>query len=203
MSPRPASLQLPPSPPPGWPGDRSVAWQRLDVPGTEHCQLRRDATGVTLDGALAVLLDGAPTRVTYTVRCTAAWETRRVDVHVVSGLDARDLVLTVDASRRWWRDGHELPTLAGCVDVDLAVTPSTNTLPMRRLDLAVGARAEVTAAWVQFPDLTLERLPQTYARTAVDLYQYESAGGAFTAELSVDDAALVTRYPGLWERLGG
>lgn len=31
------------------------------------------------------------------------------------------------------------------------------------------------------------------------LYRYESGGGAFAAELTVDEAGMVTRYPGFAE----
>jgi len=95
----------------------------------------------------------------------------------------------------------EIPGVAGCLDVDLAFTPATNILPLRRLALAVGESREVTAAWIRFPDLSVEPLPQRYTRRDDRLVRYESRGGAFTAELEVDELGLVVRYPPLWERV--
>jgi hypothetical protein len=105
----------------------------------------------------------------------------------------------VDASGVWRSSGEELPTLGQCSDIDLAVTPATNTLPIRRLNLGVGRNQEVTAAWLKFPDLTLEILPQRYTRLDPQRYRYQSGAG-FSAELLVDDLGLVTVYPGGWER---
>jgi len=99
------------------------------------------------------------------------------------------------------RNGREEEPLRGCVDVDLAWSPSTNTLPIRRLALAVGARREVTAAWVRFPELTLEPLAQEYERLAERRYRYTSAGGTFTAVLDVDDDGVVLEYAGGWQRV--
>jgi hypothetical protein len=82
--------------------------------------------------------------------------------------------------------------------VDLGFTPSTNTLPIRRLTLAVGASAPVRAAWLRFPELTLESLEQVYLRTAERTYRYESAGGQFVAVLEVGAAGLVSRYGDYW-----
>ena len=48
--------------------------------------------------------------------------------------------------------------MRGCPDVDLAVTPATSTLPVRRLDLGIGNREAVTAAWIKFPGLELQPL---------------------------------------------
>jgi uncharacterized protein len=95
----------------------------------------------------------------------------------------------------------EIPAVAGCLDVDLAFTPATNLLPLRRLGLAVGESREMTAAWVRFPDLSVEPLAQRYTRLDEHRVRYESLGGAFTAELEVDELGLVVTYPPLWERV--
>jgi hypothetical protein len=91
--------------------------------------------------------------------------------------------------------------LHGLTDVDLGITPATNTLPIRRLDPAIGESVAVTAAWVRFPELTVESLPQTYTRLAERRYRYESAGGAFVAAIEVDDLGLVIAYEGGWRRV--
>jgi hypothetical protein len=105
----------------------------------------------------------------------------------------------VEASGGWRSPGEELPTLGQCSDIDLAVTPATNTLPIRRLNLEVGLSREVTAAWLKFPDLTLEILPQRYTRLGPQRHQYQSGTG-FSAELLVDDLGLVTVYSDGGER---
>jgi len=88
----------------------------------------------------------------------------------------------------------------GCLDVDLAVTPATNTLPIRRLDLGMSKSESVTASWIKFPELTVEPLSQRYTRTAKNIYRYESDTG-FSADIQFDDLGLVVAYPGGWERV--
>lgn len=93
--------------------------------------------------------------------------------------------------------------MAGCIDLDLNFSPSTNLLPIRRLGLAVGQEAAARAAWLRFPSFTLEPLDQRYRRIDAATYRYESAGG-FAADLAVDAAGVVTRYPGFCEvEVGG
>lgn len=134
------------------------------------------------------------------MRCNDRWETIAVEVRQERG-DASMLVrLAVDSEGRWWRDGQELPALRGCVDVDLGISPSTNTLPIRRLALPVGAAQSIDAAWIRFPDLVIQVLPQRYTRLQERLYRYES-GGAFSARLSVDEHGLVIDYDRCWERI--
>jgi len=96
--------------------------------------------------------------------------------------------------------GDELASVGSSIDVDLGMTPSTNTLPIRRLELAKGQSAELIAVWVRFPELTVEPLRQRYSRLEERRYRYESLDSGFSADLEVDELGLVTSYSGLWER---
>lgn len=181
---------------------RAVLWRRRDVPGLEHFRLWQDAAGPRLEGTVVAALDGVPLEARYTVACTPAWETRWARVEVASGGDAREIELETDDTGAWWLDDRRLDALDGCPDVDLGITPSTNILPIRRLALDVGDARDVTAVWVRFPDLTVMTLPQRYTRLVEDRYRYESRGGAFVADLDVDELGLVIRYGEFWERAG-
>ena len=94
--------------------------------------------------------------------------------------------LKIEVSRADWTvNGKPAPELHGCLDIDLSASPSTNTLPLRRLQLQRGQSQPVTAAWVRFPSLEIGTLQQTYKRLDDTRYWYESATG-FTAEIRVD-----------------
>lgn len=101
----------------------------------------------------------------------------------------------------WRESGHIVPAIDGCQDVDLAVTPATNTLPIKRLRLPVGGSASLVAAWVKFPEFQIQPLSQRNTRLGPSTYRYESDTG-FRADIEVDDLGLVIVYPGSWERVG-
>jgi hypothetical protein len=183
---------------------RSVAWRRHDFPGTEACWLRDNgADGWTIEGLAVVAIAGEPFGVSYEVACDRAFRSGRTMLSVRSGTGNVAVTLDVDEHGTWRaaKDGVEQGILNGPVDVDLGFTPSTNTLPIRRLDLGVGERAEVQAAWVRFPDLDVQRVPQRYTRLGGDRYRYESLSSGFAAELQVDDVGLVVAYGDIWERV--
>ena len=136
-----------------------------------------------------------PCRLDYVVVCNAAWQTVSGTVQGWVGDETIAIEVSVDAARRWWLNGTECPTVAGSTDIDLNFSPSTNLLPMRRLDLAIGQEAQVQAAWLRFPSFTLEPLDQRYRRLDAVTYRYESAGGTFTTDLQVNAAGFVTLYP--------
>jgi hypothetical protein len=45
--------------------------------------------------------------------------------------------------------------MAGCIEVDIELTPATNALPINRLNLAVGGSAEIQAAWIRLSTLAI------------------------------------------------
>jgi uncharacterized protein len=179
----------------------AVAWRWLDETGLEHCRLSEGA-GPRIQGTVVALSNTTPWRIDYEVRCERTWHTRSVTVEAHEGTEARTLALAVDELLRWTvRDGTR-PDLEGCLDVDLGFSPSTNTLPIRRLGLSEGQAATIEAAWVEFPSLKVHRVPQRYTRLGERTYRYENLPTGFVAEVEVDARGIVVFYPPGWERIG-
>jgi len=176
---------------------RSVHWKLLADPGSERANLWQEAEGWTIEGTVKAFVDEL-IRVTYIVRCSPEWETRAAMVNETRQEGERSIELLVDDDKRWWMDGRPMAGLDGSIDVDLGVTPSTNTLPIRRLGLEIGASAEILAAWIRFPELEVVPAKQRYTRLSDRRYLYQS--NTFEAELDVDELGLVMTYPGIWER---
>jgi uncharacterized protein len=180
------------------PTKRSILWRRLDRSGHEFCRLLYRDSAWRLDGTAVFAYEGLPCRLDYRVSCNSSWETEEATVTGQVGDRLIEKRISVDSTRRWRLDGVESAPVRGCIDLDLNFSPSTNLLPIRRLSLAVGAQAQVRAAWLRFPSFALEPLDQSYRRLDESTYRYESATG-FAADLSVDGVGLVTRYPGFCE----
>lgn len=175
----------------------TILWQRLDTPGHEVATIRRQVGGWFLRGVAIFAQAGTPCRVEYEIDCDTQWVTRACTLAGALGASPIHLEITRDAGR-WTMAGAEVASLRGCDDIDLGFSPVTNLLPIRRLALPIGARAAVRAAWVRFPQLSVEVLEQSYTRMDAIRYQYESAGGAFRRELTTNAFGSVTEYPGLW-----
>jgi uncharacterized protein len=180
---------------------RAVVWKNLLLNGGDYCALWRIAEGWLLKGTVVgVSQDHRPMLAYYEIHCDDNWLTHRVHVERTIGKDSKALSLVVESRGVWLSSGQELPKLRGCLDIDLAVTPATNTIPIRRLGLQIGHKEAVVAAWVKFSELTVQPLSQRYTRIAANTYHYESNTG-FSAEIVVDDLGLVTTYSGAWERI--
>jgi hypothetical protein len=176
--------------------ERVVVWERIDTIGVERAVI--DLAPLRIEGEIVVVENGEPLAVSYEVECDDAATTRRASVRVKRGRGRPRCSLERSADGHWTVNGTPAPPLAGLADMDLSVTPSTNTAPLRRLRLAIGQRAEVTAAWVRFPTLDVVPLRQIYRRVGRQSYEYEAPELQFTAAIECDDQGVVRTYGGLW-----
>ena len=178
---------------------QSILWRGIHWPGHEACRLFSQNAEWHLEGTAVFSHVHQPCRLSYLVVCEENWNTLRARISGWVGDTVVDIDLVVDRKHRWRLNGIEHPNTAGCIDLDLNFSPSTNLLPIRRLNLPVGQQALVTAAWLKFPGFELEPLSQVYSRIDESTYRYASGGGQFVADLKVDRLGFVTKYPGIWQ----
>ena len=173
-------------------------WAPVHGAGIEHCRVK----GNVADGVVVGLRDRAPFRARYAVEWDDGWRTRSVRVDLLD--EAKTLVLVADGDGTWrTAEGKPIAPLHGCLDVDISVTPFTNTLPVRRLDLAPLQSVELTVAYVEVPALRVGVGTQRYTclvrRDDGTMHRY--ASGKFAADIVLDADGLVVEYPRLFTRV--
>src|SRR5262249_39658401 len=138
--------------------------------------------------------------VSYDIACGSDWSAQSVAIE--QSFDGMLRTLRMMRATRGWRiDDAPDARLDDCAEPDLGMTPSTNALAIRRLNLGIGQRAEISAAWVKFPALTVEPSLQRYDRLGEHDYRYTNIASGFTAIVAVDDLALPVAYEGIWTRI--
>jgi hypothetical protein len=176
-------------------------WQDWSGMGLEHAVVTCAQDSNSADGLVIAPADGQHFGVHYQIRCDGAWTLQRACIEIVG--EHRRLELISDGRGKWIDGlGNPLPALDGTIDIDFSVSPLTNTLPIRRLQLAKGSSAEIRAAYIHLPDLTAVSDPQRYTcLEPLRRYLYESLDSDFVREIEVDADGLVVKYPGLFKRL--
>ncbi|WBU61968.1 putative glycolipid-binding domain-containing protein [Paracoccus albus] len=184
----------------------TARWTDWSGQGLEHCQLSKSAEGGhRLEGAVAGTRHGLYGG-HYVVLADEQFRTREVRMDYVGG---PSLHVASDGKGSW----HDLlsdspiPTLEGCMDIDIGITPATNTLPIRRLRLASQQSADIFAAYVPLPDqidgcFLPMRAEQRYTCLIPGKrYRYEGLFRNFTADLEIDHHGLVLDYPQTFRRV--
>jgi hypothetical protein len=181
-----------------------VVWTSLRWHGIEHARLYEGSEEGLVDSRVLLVLDDKPVRVEYRLAWDAKWCAREILVRTESLGRVDQLELHGDGQGKWTDgEGARVAVIDGCLDIDISVTPLTNTLPIRRLGLSVDERREMPVAFVRIPDLSTMPVVQSYkfleATPTGGRYLYQSS--TFQSELSVDCNDLVVDYATVWERV--
>jgi hypothetical protein len=178
-----------------------VRWRPEEGVGLEHLSLLPTDTGILARGVVIGSRGGSPYGASYRVICDGNWRTREFHVDAADG---RRAMLFSDGVGHWTNEeGEGRPEFDGCIDVDLAASPFTNTLPIRRLSLARSEQSQVLNM-VYVPFDTLVPVPDHQIYTCLEpcaLYAYQAADRTFEARLRTDEDGIVLDYPTLFRRV--
>ena len=182
---------------------RAITWRGLEGWLAEHSRVDLWDAGVAASG-VQLGVEPYPYRLDYHLDAPSDWITRRLDVDASGAGWRRSLVLEHDGAGAWTIDGKAAPELDGALDCDLAFSPLTNLMPVRRHALHESpGSCDFAMAWVSVPDLAVHCSPQRYEHLRPTLVRFSSLDGDFTADLELDADGLVVRYPRLAERVAG
>jgi hypothetical protein len=182
-------------------------WRRLYSPGSDVCRVYRRADGGwDLRGTAVFHDEGRACDLGYEVNVDARWVTQAAHVRGHCGERVVDLHFRAGTDGRWRvGQGGEVGAdtgflAASCPDFDLNFSPATNMIAIRRMALQVGQQAQAPAAWLSFPDLRLQELPQVYRRLDAVRYQYDAPTVGYSGVLEVCEHGAVVHYPELFAR---
>lgn len=173
-----------------------VRWETWDGEHTETLTLRWENEAWTASGAVG------RERVQYVLRISPLWHMRQF--LLFRDLDEPDLWLATDGHNRWGEvNGAHRPELDGGVDVELACTPFTATLPIRRLPLEVGDSAEIPMIVIDVETLGVVLHHRRYTRLGEHRWRIglDDADGGGEVELDVDQYGVVIDHPDRFRRL--
>lgn len=174
-----------------------VMWAPWRDLGLEHVRLFGTPDGVRIIG-LVMRRPNASAGFRYVIDADNGFSLRSI---VLEPLDRPGWTLVREQDETW-RTGekdNELGALRGCADVDLSLTPLTNSLILRRLDLAINASADVCVVRIVAPELQVQRREQRYTRTGERSYRLEEAQGE--TEFVVDQEVVVLDWPAHYRRV--
>lgn len=199
--------------------DRLVIWAGADSWRAESAEIEFEADGIRAQG-VQLGVDPLPYRLSYRLDATGpGFVTRSLTLDAVGASWERRLRLERDAESGEWRvetngegdpdlpaAGGDVGAFAEALDCDLAFSPLTNTMPIRRhrLDEREGTETFLMA-WVSVPDLAVTPSVQHYTHVERlaegSVVRYESESRDFIANLELDSDRIVVRYPQLADRV--
>jgi len=182
--------------------DRTVCWTPVGSVGFEYLRLRAEDGGYVVKSIVLGIDGETPFQLHYKIKTDQHWRTRKVWVRAATPFSENEQTLRSDGRGNWRNeDGVDLPALRDCLDVDISVTPFTNTLPINRLRLIPEQSVDIRVVYVMAPSLAISASAQRYSRRGSDTdIFFESPAHDFTSLLPIDGDGLVLDYPQLFRR---
>lgn len=172
----------------------SITWTRWNGSPGSSVELRWENEGWTAEVALH--MDDA----VAIIRMSAQWQVQQM--LLFRDMPEPDLWLATDGHGRWGEmNGAHRTELDGCVDIDFAGTPFTNSIITHRLPLHVGHTADLHIITIDVETLSVVSAPYRYTRHDENAWEYTSLLTGRQHAASVDEFGLVVDEHETFRRL--
>jgi hypothetical protein len=177
--------------------ERKIKWEGLKYQSQEDCIFKETDNGVEVTSVITGTVENQVFKVLYRVLANNLWETYLVDLNIV--LDGNERTFLLEKKDACWLVNN-VPDhrIDHCIDIDISLTPFTNTLPIRRLVFNGHLRNRIEVVYIDILANTIMPVTQYYSKISDSVYLYENEKTTFKAELKTDSHGLVIEYPKLF-----
>ena len=176
----------------------NLLWRRSEYNSLENCLVDVTGDGSEIQSVIIGDDGGKIYKVAYRIKTNQNWETSFCEVKSQHTNRQEHFVFESNENRRWTKNGKVADEYEGCIDVDIALTPFTNTLAINRLKLALNEEQIIRVIYFDLLEFQIKPVRQKYRRLLDKEYHFENVPNDFEARITVDDSGFVTDYPSLF-----
>ena len=180
---------------------QEIVWKGIYYHSIEHCNIQPANDFIEITSDISGGLNEIDYQINYLILLKRNWTTARFNI---SGHISHEKI-SIDAMKEtntgWNINGRYVDELRTCVDIDLSLTPFTNTLPINRLGLPVGDQQIIDVLYIDLLEKSWKAAQQKYIRLSANEYKFENVPNDFESRITVDENGLVVNYLGLFERV--
>ncbi|HTE32309.1 MAG TPA: putative glycolipid-binding domain-containing protein [Chryseolinea sp.] len=176
----------------------NIIWTGKLYHSMENCLLTKTVDGNEITSTIIGAHENQIYKVEYHIRTNKNWETTFVNLKTQSG-NSNELFILEKKERSWLLNNKPNDGLKDIFDIDISLTPFTNTLPINRLQQKENERQTIEVIYFDILEKEIKPVKQIYTRLSIDRYTYENYDKSFKADIKIDDQGLVVDYPELFK----
>jgi hypothetical protein len=111
----------------------NILWTGREYYSLENCLISNTAFGKEITSTIIGEYKEKIYLVEYCIRTNQNWETIFFEVSSRHSDHTKNIYFESDGKGNWTHDGAPLTQFQGCIDIDISLTPLTNSLPINRL----------------------------------------------------------------------
>jgi hypothetical protein len=177
-----------------------IIWKGIIYNSLEYFKLKREKDTFIVKSKIIGTYEDKMYAVAYNVLIDNEWKVQNFKIeYEVNNIKKK--IIGEKINNKWKMNGVINPSYTDFDFIDISLTPFTNTLPIRNLNLEIGQEQEVNVIYINILDNYVKPVKQKYRKISDRTYKYENVPNDFEADISVDELGLVIFYPLLFERL--
>ena len=179
---------------------KNILWTGIEYHSLENCIVTITDKGAGINSSIIGTYTNELYKIEYRIRTNQYWEATFFEIKSQLYNTVETTEFRKEGKESWYVNGQPDEKLNGCIDIDISLTPFTNTLPINRLKLLEKEDEQIKVLYVDILGQKMMPVQQKYTRLSRTDYKYENVPNDFESVITVDDFGLVVKYPGLFER---
>jgi hypothetical protein len=178
----------------------NLLWTGRAYHSLENCLIDESGRGIDISSIIIGRYEEKLFQVEYHIKTNLHWETVFFEIISRHSNQKQTISYDSDGKGRWTKAGQPQEQFNGCIDIDISLTPFTNTLPIRRLQLQPQQTREIQVLYCDLLQGQTRAVRQQYTCVSATAYHYENIPRDFEATIQVDGSGFVVDYPPLFVR---
>ena len=178
----------------------NLLWTGREYHSLENCFVDVSEAGVQVTSTIIGTYQEKIYKVDYRIKTNREWNTVLLEISSRHSDTTQFIRLESNGNGNWKSNLGNADELRGCIDVDIPLTPFTNTLPINRLRLGVNESKEIQVVYCDLLEGKIRAVRQKYTCLSKTKYHYQNVPNDFEAIIVIDELGFVVDYPSLFVR---
>ncbi len=176
----------------------NIIWTGLYYHSLENCLLKQSPLiGNDVKSTIIGYHNNHIYKIDYQITTTENWEPIRVIIRTQVD-DLREIITLKKLQGKYVLNGKANSEFDDITDIDISLTPFTNSLPINRLKLKDKERQVIDVLYFDLLEKVIRPVKQVYTKLSNYEYVYENYDKSFQANIIIDEEGLIVDYPGLF-----
>ena len=178
----------------------NILWTGIAYHSLEHCVLTHSDESIEVNSVIVGANDDKIFRIDYSIKVNRNWES--IFLEVKTQLSEKEVSINCHSDGRgnWTKNGEAVNEFKDCIDIDISLTPLTNSLPINRLQWALNKPQQINVLFLDILSQEMLVVKQRYTKLSDTEYKFENVPNDFEAIITVDESGMVVNYPELFIR---
>jgi len=175
----------------------NITWKGIENNTIENCQVRWVNESIIVDSSIRGDVKNMDVAIDYTLRLNDKWVIKSFDLKSNINNSRWEIGLESDGEGRWGVY-DEFMLFEPCIDIDISLSPFTNSLPINRVEFNLHQPVQLTILYIDVLEQKMFEDKQVYTKQGATKFVFENDDRRFKAMLDVDRNGFVVHYPGLF-----